>query len=205
MLRLGAIALCAGALALAGCGGDDASDATTAPATSGAAGVPAGVAALVADTPITVAQVNRAIEQSRAQAAAQGQELPAAGDARYPEVEQQALSQLIQQEVVAREAAVCGAPCQVSDAEVRQEISRIVVANFDGSRAKYEAFLETSKINDAESRAIVENQLAQQNLLAQVTKELKTPAARQNEWTRWGEEALAKWQKRTVYAEAYAP
>ena len=58
--------------------------------------------ARVGDAPITEKQLTTTIEQSRAQAKEQGQTLPAEGEDGYDQVRQQALQQLIQQEVVAQ-------------------------------------------------------------------------------------------------------
>ena len=154
----------AGLLLLSGCGGDGSSLAD-------------GVVARVNDTNITQKQLDTTIAQSRAQAKSQGQTLPADGEDGFDQVRQQALQQLIQQEVVSAEARKCGKPCKVSEAEITAELARIREANFKGSQKDFDAFLKTSAITKAGARDIVRNQLEQQKLLANVTRGVTfTPA-----------------------------
>ena len=94
---LGASAL----LVAAGCGDDGEN-------------LPAGVVARVGDAPITEAQLDKTIEQSRAEAVASGQSLPKEGEEGYDDIRRQALQSLVQQKVVDFEAADCGKPCAVT-------------------------------------------------------------------------------------------
>ena len=155
---VGLVALgAAGMLVLSGCGSDSAS-------------LPTGVAARVGDTPITDKKLEATIAQSRAQAKQQNQTLPAAGEEGYDQVRQQALQQLIQQEVVGTEARKCGKPCAVSASDIDTELVRIRDTNFKGSQKEFDAFLKKSAITKAGARDIVENQLQQQKLLDFVTR-----------------------------------
>lgn len=154
----------AGLLLLSGCGDD-------------ASALPEGVAARVGDTRITQKQLTTTIEQSRAQAKSQGQTLPAVGEEGYDQVRQQALQQLIQQEVVSSEARTCGTPCKVTASEISAELVRIRDANFNGSQKEFDAFLKKSAITKAGARDIVRNQLEQQKLLDHVTRGVRFTAA----------------------------
>ena len=154
----------AGILLLSGCG-DDASS------------LPDGVVARVNDTSITEKQLTTTIEQSRAQAKSQGQTLPAVGEDGYDQVRQQALQQLIQQEVVSAEARECGKPCAVTAADISAELVRIRKANFNDSQKEFDAFLKKSAITKAGARDIVRNQLEQQKLLDNVTRGVRFTAA----------------------------
>lgn len=162
---VGLVALgAAGLLLLSGCGGDSAS-------------LPEGVVARVNDASITEKQLTTTIDQSRAQAKQQGQTLPAAGEDGYDAVRQQALQQLIQQEVVSSEARKCGAPCAVTPAAITAELARIRKANFKDSQKQFDAFLKKSAITAAGARDIVKNQLEQQKLHDYVTRGIRFTAA----------------------------
>ena len=164
---VGLVALgAAGLLLLSGCGSSGAT-----------ADLPDGVVARVGDAPITQAQLNQTIEQSRAQAKLQGQTLPAEGETGYDQVRQQALQQLIQQEVVNAEARKCGTPCDVSAKDITAELNRIRQTNFKGSQKAFDAFLKKSSISQASARDIVKNQLQQQKLLDHVTRGIRFTAA----------------------------
>lgn len=154
----------AGLLLLSGCGDSSSS-------------LPEGVVARVNDTTITEKQLTTTIEQSRAQAKNQGQTLPAVGEDGYDQVRQQALQQLIQQEVVSTEARKCGKPCNVTAADITAELDRIREANFKGSQKEFDAFLKKSAITAAGARDIVRNQLEQQKLLDHVTRGVRFTAA----------------------------
>jgi foldase protein PrsA len=159
---VGLVALgAAGLLLVSGCGGGD------------SASLPKGVVAQVGDSPITEKQLTATIDQSRAQAKQQGQTLPAAGESGYDQVRQQALQQLIQQQVVATEARKCGKPCVVSEADITAELDRIRKANFSGSQKKFDDFLKKSSITQAGARDIVKNQLQQSKLNANVTRGIR--------------------------------
>ena len=167
---VGLVALgAAGLLLLSGCG-DDASS------------LPEGVVARVGDAQITEKQLTTTIEQSRAQAKGQGQTLPAVGEDGYDQVRQQALQQLIQQEVVGTEARKCGKPCDVTPADITAELVRIRDANFNGSQKEFDAFLKTSAISKSGARDIVLNQLQQQKLLNHVTRGVRFTAADAKEY-----------------------
>lgn len=150
----------AGLLLLSGCGSDSSS-------------LPAGVVARVGDTPITEKQVAKTIAQTRAQAKQQGQTIPAIGEDGYDQVRQQAVQQLVQQEVVSAEARKCGKPCAISGDDIDQELRRIRDTNFNKSQKEFDAFLKKSAISKADARDIVENQLQQQKLNEKVTRGIR--------------------------------
>ena len=89
---VGLVALSAAALlGLAGCGDDSAN-------------LPQGVVAQVGDVQITQAELTKAIDQTRFDAKAQGQPVPAAGADGYTAVEQSLLDQLVRSKVIELEA-----------------------------------------------------------------------------------------------------
>jgi parvulin-like peptidyl-prolyl isomerase len=145
-------------LLVTGCGSDD------------SASLPDGVVARVGDANITQAQLDRAIAQSRAEAKAQGQTLPAEGSEGFDQVRQQALQGLVQMRIVDAEARKCGPPCEVTDEEINQELARIRANNFNDSQKEFDEFLEERGISKADARRIVKNQLQQSELFARVTR-----------------------------------
>jgi foldase protein PrsA len=163
LMALGA----AGLLLLSGCGSSS----------DGTADLPDGVVAQVNDAPITQKQLDEAIAQSQAQAKQQGQTLPSEGETGFDQVRQQALQQLIQQEVVNAEARKCGTPCDVSAKDITAELDRIRETNFKGSQKQFDAFLKKSSITPEAARDIVRNQLQQQKLLNHVTRGIRFTAA----------------------------
>ncbi len=163
LMALGA----AGLLLLSGCGSSS----------DGTADLPDGVVAQVNDAPITQKQLDETIAQSQAQAKQQGQTLPSVGESGFDQVKQQALQQLIQQEVVNSEARKCGTPCAVSAKDITAELDRIRQTNFKGSQKAFDAFLQKSSISATAARDIVKNQLQQQKLLNHVTRGIRFTAA----------------------------
>ena len=146
-----------GLLAVAGCG-------------DSGANLPAGVVARVGDAPITEAQLDTTIEQSRAEAKASGQTLPKEGEQGYDDIRRQALQSLVQQKVVDFEAKDCGKPCEVTNADIQAELNRIKQSNFQNSQKKFDAFLKERKISNADAQQIVKSQLQQQKLYDHVTR-----------------------------------
>jgi foldase protein PrsA len=150
---LGASAL----LVAAGCG-DEGED------------LPSGVVARVGDANITEVQLDKTIEQSRAEATASGQTLPKEGEKGYDDIRRQALQSLVQQKVVDFEAAECGKPCKVTNADITAELNRIKQSNFENSQKKFDDFLKERKISNADAKQIVKSQLQQQALFDHVTR-----------------------------------
>jgi len=152
------------ALVVAGCG-DDGSN------------LPDGVVARVGDANITEVELAKTIEQSRAEAEAQGASLPEEGAEGYEDVRRQAVQSLVQQKVVEFEARDCGQPCKVTPKEITEELDRIKETNFNGSQKEFDTFLKDRSISKADAREIVRNQLEQQALFNRYTRGVRFTAA----------------------------
>lgn len=161
---VGFAVLGASLLVAAGCGG-------------GSSSLPSGVLARVGDVDITQSQLDKTIEQSRAEATAQGQTLPKPGDKGYSDLRRQALNSLVRQKVVELEAKKCGPPCIVTPADIANELARIKRVNFQNSDQKFTTFLNQRKITQADARDIVRSQLYQQKLYNHVTRGVRFTAA----------------------------
>lgn len=152
------------ALAVAGCGDDSAS-------------LPEGTVARVGDAPITQAQLDRSVAQTVAAYESQGQTAPAEDSEEFLQVKQQALQTLVQQRIIAAEAAECGARCAVSKADVTKELKSIISSEFDDSQKDFNAFLKERAMTRADARVIVRNSLLQQKLYDNVTRGVRFSAA----------------------------
>jgi parvulin-like peptidyl-prolyl isomerase len=152
-----AVALGVGALGIAGCGGDSAD-------------LPEGTAARVGDAPIKQTALDRQVEQSVAAFESQGQAAPAEDTEQYQQLVQQSMQTLVQQKIIAAEAAKCGEPCAVTKDEVTEELQSIIATEFSDSQQEFNEFLDQRKLTRAEARTIVRNSLLQQKLFENVTR-----------------------------------
>jgi len=134
------------------------------------ADLPAGTVARVGDNPITQAQLDVSVAQSAAAVESQGQKAPADGTEQFTQMQQQALDGLVQRQIILNEAALCGPPCAVDDAEVEAELQTVIANEFGDSRKEFEAFLDERKMSRADALAVVENSLLQQKLYDNVTR-----------------------------------
>ncbi len=138
--------------------GDDSSD------------LPAGVVVRVGDASITEQQLDRAVARTTADAKAQGQTVPAEGAEGYDQLRQQALQTLVQQKIVGFEARDCGNPCKVTDAEIDDELARILETSFNGKQKEFDDYLKERGITKADARDIVKDGLQQQKLYDHITR-----------------------------------
>jgi parvulin-like peptidyl-prolyl isomerase len=157
-------------LGLAACGDD------------GGASLPPGVVAQVGDAQITQPQLDRALEQRRAEITRQGASFPQAGTPEYDQVRQQALEAIRLQRIVDFEARKCGTPCEVTPDEVDAELKRVVDTSFNGSRKELDTFLKQSKLSEREARDLLRSQLQQQELFDHVTRGVRFGDARAREY-----------------------
>lgn len=122
------------------------------------------------DAQITQAQLTRYMDQLAASASSQGQTFPTAGSASYTSAEQQSLQQLIQLQIVAFEAAKCGRPCAVSDAEITAQLNALAKQRFAGSQSKLTQYLASLDFTLDEAREQVKAGLQQQKIQANVER-----------------------------------
>ena len=139
-------------------GGDDSAD------------LPEGVVARVGDASITQKQLEAAISRTTAEAKSQGQTVPTQGSEGYQQLEQQALQSLVQERIVGFEARECGNPCKVTDAQIDDDLDRIIQTNFNGKQREFDDFLKDRGITQADARDIVKSGLQQQKLFNHVTR-----------------------------------
>jgi foldase protein PrsA len=153
------VLLVAVGVGVAACGGD-----------GDTADLPEGVVARVGDANITQEQLDAAVSQTSAEARSQGQTVPTQGSDGFDQLQQQALQSLVQQRIVGFEARECGDPCKVTDAEIDDDLQRIIETNFSGKQKQFDEFLKDRGITQADARDIVKNGLQQQKLFNHVTR-----------------------------------
>ncbi len=147
---------------------------------SSSSSLPSGVVAQVGDTQITQAQLDTYMAQLAAYATNQGQAFPAPGTASYTSALPPALQQLIQLQILNFEAAKCGRPCAVSDAEITAQLDKVASQRFGGSQAKLVAYLRSLKFTLDQARDQVKASLEQQKLQTYVERGVTfTPAQAQ--------------------------
>lgn len=152
-----AVALGVGALGLTACGSDSAD-------------LPDGVAARVGDSPITQDELDRSVAQTVAAFESQGQAAPPEDTDEYTQLVRQAMQTLVQQKVIAAEAAECGEPCKVTEKDVTTELADIIATEFNDSQEEFNTFLGTRSLTRPEARTIVRNSLLQEKLYENVTR-----------------------------------
>lgn len=164
-----AVALGAGALGIAGCGGDD---------------LPDGAVARVGDASISEAQLDRQVGQTLAAYESQGQAVPQEDSDAYRELVQQSLQTLVQQRIITAEARECGEPCAVEQDAVTEELANIIETEFGGSREDFDTFLQERQLSRADAREVVRNSLYQQALYDHVTRGVRFTAQDAREYYR---------------------
>jgi len=144
---------------------------------SSSSSLPSGTVAQVGDTQITQTQLNTYMSQLAASATSQGQAFPTPGTASYQAAQQQALQQMIQLQIVGFEAAKCGRPCAVSDAEITAQLDTLAKQRFGGSQVKLAAYLRSLNFTMNQARDQVKAGLQQQKLQTYVESSVTfTPA-----------------------------
>lgn len=144
---------------------------------SSSSSLPSGVVAQVGDTQIDQTQLDTYMAQLAASATTQGQTFPTPGTASYKSAQQQGLQSLIQLQIVSFEAAKCGRPCLVSDAEITAQLNTLAKQRFGGSQVKLAAYLRSLKFTLNQARDQVKAGLQQQKLQTYIERGVTfTPA-----------------------------
>jgi parvulin-like peptidyl-prolyl isomerase len=135
--------------------------------------LPKGVAATVAGQPITVAQVDDLIAQSKRSAIAQGQEkqFPKVGTDQYKALVQQSVGFIIQRVELEQQAKKQG--ITVTDAQVETEFKNLVKQYFGGSTSKYAKARDQRGLTDKAVKDDVRLQLLQTALGNKITAGIK--------------------------------
>src|SRR5579884_1361455 len=124
--------------------------------------------AVVGDHHITNADFNAAMSQLKLNYKAQGQPFPKQGTTEYQSAKSSAVLYLVQQAETQSAADSMGVT--VTDAQVESKLKQVKESCCKGNEKKYEAELKQAHLTDAQLRKDVRRQLRDQQLEAQVTK-----------------------------------
>jgi foldase protein PrsA len=173
--RLGALALCISLLTVvaSACGGGSSSDSSK---------LPSGVVAKVGDVDIKQTQFDEMIAAAKASYKANKKKFPAVGSAAYATVQQQAVSELVQEAEISIGAKDLNV--SVSDADVEKALDTIKKQYFADPKTKkfdpkkYAAALKAQNTTDARVREQLKQKLLADKITAKLTKNITvTPAA----------------------------
>jgi parvulin-like peptidyl-prolyl isomerase len=148
-------------LGAVGCGGSDSA--------------PKDAVAVVGDEAVTKQDLNQLLEQTRANAKKSGRPFPKQGTPRYRQIRDQLIQHLVRRAQLAAEAR--DRDIEISDEEIEQKRNFLVATYFGGSEKRYRERLAKQGVTDAEARADLEASLLQQELLENVSKDVKVTDA----------------------------
>jgi hypothetical protein len=143
---------------LAACGGGG----------SSSAGLKGSDVAVVGDQHITTADFDAVLAQAQQSYKTSGQAFPKQGTSAYESVKSQALTGLVQGAERAAEAKKMG--ITITDKQVQTRVDQIKKQYFQSSETKYQAALKKYKLTDAQLRKDIHQQLVEEKLYAQLTK-----------------------------------
>jgi foldase protein PrsA len=173
--RLGALALCISLLTVvaSACGGGSSSDSSK---------LPSGVVAKVGDVDIKQTQFDEMIAAAKASYKANKKKFPAVGSAEYTTVQQQAVTELVQEAEISIGAKDLNVG--VTDADVDKALQTIKNQYFTDTKTKkfdpkkYAAALKAQNTTDARVREQLKQKLLADKITAKLTKNITvTPQA----------------------------
>jgi foldase protein PrsA len=172
--RLGALALCISLIAVvaSACGGGG----------SSSSGLPSGVVAKVDSTDITQTQFNQLMSAAQASYKSNKKKFPAVGSAEYATLQQQAVTELVQEAEISIGAKDLNV--SVTDADVEKALNTIKKQYFADAKTKkfdpkkYATALKAQNTTDARVRDQLKQKLLADKITAKLTKSITVaPAA----------------------------
>jgi parvulin-like peptidyl-prolyl isomerase len=154
--------VCALALTVAACGGDE--DRT-------AEDVPADAIALVGDTEIPRAEFDELMKRAEVNYKAQKREFPAAGSPEYQDLKTRAVAFLVQKYQFRAEAEKLGV--EASEEEVDKKFDELKQQAFGGDEKKFQAALKKEGLTEEQAREEIEDRVLQEELYTKVTENAK--------------------------------
>jgi foldase protein PrsA len=149
------------ALAVAGCGGEEASRPE----------VPQGSIAVVGEQEIAKAEFDRLVEQARKSFEAQDQEFPEAGTPEYEELKSSIVRSLVEEAQWAQEADEMG--ITVTDQEITKRLDELKEQFFQGDEKKYTEELERQGLTEQQVRDEIRSRVLSEKIFNAVTKSVK--------------------------------
>lgn len=149
-------------LAAAGCGGDSRA-------------VPEDAIAVVGDETVANADLQRLLNQAKANSRGSRHPFPKPGTRPYLQIREQVVQFLVRRAQIAEEAEARG--IEFSDEDVEQRRNELVRQYFGGKEDLYERQLRERGLTEEQALADLEATLIQDALLADVTKDIKVSDA----------------------------
>jgi foldase protein PrsA len=146
-------------LLAAGCGG------------SSKKAVPATAVALVGSQPITKAEFNGLLNQARTTYKSQKRAFPKAGSAQMKQLQDQAMTYLVQRNEFEQKAKDLGV--EVTPAKVTARLAQIKKQYFGGSEKRYSAQLKAQGMTEAQVEDSIRSQLLNEAIFNKVTADVK--------------------------------
>jgi foldase protein PrsA len=165
------VAVCALALAVAGCGGDD---------TKSASDVPPDAIALIGDAKVPKADFDALLDRAKTSYKAQNREFPKVGSPEYQDLKTRAVSFLVQRYEFRAEAEEMG--IEVSEEDVDKELEDLKKELFQGDEKKFEDALKKEGLTLEQAREEIRDRLIQEKLFEAVTKDVEVTDGEINEY-----------------------
>jgi parvulin-like peptidyl-prolyl isomerase len=149
-------------LAAAACGG-------------GSDDVPSNAVAVVGGKTVLKADFDRYLNQARASYKESKRQFPGPGTEEYAQVRDQIMKFLVQRKQFEVEADERG--IDISDDQVDRRLKQLIQQYFQGNKKRYEDQLRANGVSDEQVRSDIRAQLIQEELLKEVTKDVKVSDA----------------------------
>ena len=154
--------ICALALGVVACGGED---------EPSPADVPPDAIALIGEDEIPKADFDELMDRAKASYEQQKRPFPKPGSAEYDQLKDRAVSYLVQRYEFRKEAEEMG--IEVTDEEVETRLARIKKETFGGNQKTYEAELTRLGLTDDDAREQIRDVIVQEKIFKEVTKDVE--------------------------------
>jgi parvulin-like peptidyl-prolyl isomerase len=146
-----------------------------APGCGGSDGVSKDAVAVVGGEAVTKQDLNRLLDQTRANAKKSRRTFPKQGTPQYRQIRDQLVQYLVRRAQLAAEAQ--DRDIEISDEEIEQKRKLVVGMYFGGSEKRYRERLAKQGVTEEQARADLEASLIQQELFRDVGKDVKVTDA----------------------------
>jgi foldase protein PrsA len=138
-------------------------------------GVPSNAIAVVGDQTVTKSDLDRVLDQARANARESSRPFPKPGTAQYRQIREQVVQYLVRRAQLAAEAEA--RDIEVSDEQIEQRRRLMVRQYFGGNEDLYRKQLEKTGGTEEQARAEIEATLIQEALFKDVAKDVQVSEA----------------------------
>jgi foldase protein PrsA len=160
------IAVCALALGIAGCGGDDAKS---------PGDVPPDAIALIGDTKVPKSEFDALLDRAKTTYKSQNREFPKVGSPEYQDLKTRAVSFLVQRYEFRAEADEMS--IEISEEDVDKKLEELKKQLFQGDEKKFQDALKKEGLTEEQAREEVRDRIVQAKLYNAVTKDVEVTDA----------------------------